>query len=731
MLEKTNLMPVLYVALLMTATPANAQTSRVDELLRENPAEPVVLAIQESNPRTPAEIMRATRTMINIGRKDLAKRYLEQLTAQNLEPAVLVALHDRFGSSWFIRLGHDKDLLPTGAELAQAVVDAAGHAARDKKRIAEWIGQLDSEVEEIRYRAIANLRRAATAAIEPLLGVLADDGQAAIHKTARTILLDLGPTAVDPLLAVSDATDPVLRIHAIRLLGQLRNWRAINYLLGPALSLNELAHVQLAAREAFEQIVGAPPERWEAEHMLGRQLDQLRSGDIGVAVDDRNQIQRWHWNRDQQLLRFETLDVDLARAEMAARFAQDLTNLHPQSRAYQLEALGATITAAKLAGGLDQPLSAETRQIAADAGVGDVEAVLGQSLAGRETAAAIATIEMLQVIGTEQLLCAAAGRPRALVRALDYPDRRVRFVAANAIMELNPQSPYAGSSTLIETLVHLAGVTGARGALVCFPRTERGNDIGGFLRQLGFHTDIVGNGKQLFRHATQFSDYEFVLISDATSGPEVSQLVQSLRLDPRTADLPVALMARLGNIERIGRIANEDPLILAIPEPHSADAIQFYVQDLLSLQGRHYVPAAERLRQAKKALRWLIHIAKDHKRYGFYDVLCWQTHLEPAIYVPELFAEAAHLLGLLGSPSAQRALVNLASNHVLPVRQRHTAVDALQIAINRRGVLLSTAEIRAQYDRYNASRNLDHETQAVLGAILDSLESRQRRSRKS
>ena len=40
------------------------------------------------------------------------------------------------------------------------------------------------------------------------------------------------------------------------------------------------------------------------------------------------------------------------------------------------------------------------------------------------------------------------------------------------------------------------------------------------------------------------------------------------------------------------------------------------------------------------------------------------------------------------------------------------------------GILLTTAEITRQYDRYNASEALDGGTQEVLGAVLDAIELR-------
>jgi hypothetical protein len=54
--------------------------------------------------------------------------------------------------------------------------------------------------------------------------------------------------------------------------------------------------------------------------------------------------------------------------------------------------------------------------------------------------------------------------------------------------------------------------------------------------------------------------------------------------------------------------------------------------------------------------------------------------------------------------------------------ERQAAATAFDAAISKRGLLLARNEIQVQYDRYNQSKILDSETQAVLGSLLDSIE---------
>jgi hypothetical protein len=64
----------------------------------------------------------------------------------------------------------------------------------------------------------------------------------------------------------------------------------------------------------------------------------------------------------------------------------------------------------------------------------------------------------------------------------------------------------------------------------------------------------------------------------------------------------------------------------------------------------------------------------------------------------------------------------LASRWTQPLPRRKAAVEALWDNTVGHGILLTSAEILEQYDRYNASEKMDRPTQQVLSAILNCLE---------
>ena len=90
--------------------------------------------------------------------------------------------------------------------------------------------------------------------------------------------------------------------------------------------------------------------------------------------------------------------------------------------------------------------------------------------------------------------------------------------------------------------------------------------------------------------------------------------------------------------------------------------------------------------------------------------------------MPELTVPACEVLAHLGTPEAQRALVELASRRGQPIAARSAAAAAFRLNTEKFGVLLSAAEVRRQYDRYKQSGQQDAATQRVFSSLLDSIE---------
>jgi hypothetical protein len=103
----------------------------------------------------------------------------------------------------------------------------------------------------------------------------------------------------------------------------------------------------------------------------------------------------------------------------------------------------------------------------------------------------------------------------------------------------------------------------------------------------------------------------------------------------------------------------------------------------------------------------------------FYDF----RQLEPAVIaasqVPSLSAQAATVLGWMGTPHAQLALAEQASLPSNAAEDRDAAVHAFRRAVERRGIGLTTAEIERLYALH---RQFADEQQSPLRELLDIIE---------
>jgi CheY-like chemotaxis protein len=684
-----------------------------------------VLAIRERAPRTAADLLRAVNVLMQVGRPDEAKGYLQQLLAAALDAPALERLQRTFGSAFFVRLMSRADLAPEGAQFADAVLNAAWLAARDPDRLARLVQQLEDSSPARRRAAVVDLRAAGALGAAALIDALA---KRAVQDPARVqaALVALGESAVEPLTAALAAEDVALRSAAMGVLGQLRSTAAIPFLLAPALASEEDS---AAARAALERIAGALPGRAEAELYLERlvreSLERPTDEEAAAASIERTET-LWRWDASTRSLVAESWDAATARWTRAARVAAELTRLDPTRAAYRRLQLAALLESQQAARAFDPSLSAaeQTGQAElAGASLSELEALLAFALDEQHHGAALATLDQLAARGGESLLAGQLGERRSMVRALESPSRRVRFAAAMRILELDPKSPYPGSSLLPETLASFVREGPGRRVLVAHARQDLAQDLVGLLGGLGFEVETATEGGRAYQLARESADYEFLLIADMIDRPPLAAIWQRLRHDPRTADLPVGILARPERLPEVQRLVEKDPLSHAFP--HAIDqgaALQVVTRRMLAIGARWSVDGEGRGARAVAALERFAYLAARSEQYPFYDLLRYEPTIERALQRGPHSAAAAEVLGAFGTPSAQRALVELASQHAQPLSQREAAARAFAVAVQRRGLLLTSQEILRQYDRYNQSATQDRDTQRVLGALLDTIE---------
>lgn len=704
---------------------------------------PAVQAILETKPTTTAELFRAVEIVTSLGDLPVAKHLLAKLLAENPGEAELADLWERLGSARFVQLKSFAALNPEATELADKVQVAAERRATDPARLAKLIEQLQSPEPDDQRAAIELLRSGRGAAVNALLKVLADPAQQAQHEGARRAIVALGDDAFGPLVAALDASDSTLVAQVVESLAALPQEQVTWYLLAPALAADSPADVSAAALAAVSKKLGHAPSVTEAAAILFNRAQAFYDRRVLLGQSEIAPVEVWTWDAAAGQAVKNTFSARDAGLHFATRLARDARRLAPQEPTVQTLYFGALLEADQAKLGFDQPLPDRPGSSLADlkqAGVATVNALLAESLRTGHPSAAANAVRVLGDLGDVSILQGTAGHPSPLVEALKSDDRRVRFMALRSILKLNPQEPFPGSSFVTKALKTFLLTAGEPRAVVAGPSLREDQRLAGLLMESGFAAESVDAIGNVQRVLNEDSDSEVLLLDIRYAAMTSGELLAKLRRDARTAKLPIGVVyspydrAHPTPLDNAGGIivtpddqqlaealARRFARVQPILRPQEPSDLASQLHWLLESQTASAVPKEERLTQARFALAWVRRLAEQRSK--LYEV----AQLEPAVRALLPFeaytADAAATLVALGTATGQRDLVNLASNEIVPLAQREAAAKAFAESVARHGVLLTKVEIQLQYDRYNASKTADAETQQLLSGILDALES--------
>jgi len=692
----------------------------------------VVRLLRESNPTTPFELARAVQLMVQTSQLKEAKLYLVRLAALKMNAEEKANLQRDYGTAFFLRISRLPELQPEGAQLGELVADAAYRRAQDPLRIAELIARLKNPAPEVRLTALTDLKPSGNVAVIALANILADPARSEDFPIIRSAIMQFAVIAHEPLLGYLQSPNAKQQLEIINLLGQLGHPRSTMYLVRLAVSGQSDSLIRNSARLALLRSTGAVPSQQDAEQFLRKQLTAFDNGLVPVAADSDGLVTLWQWNSKKK----ESVPVRYDRATaslvLAAQTATELYGIDQENAAYRRLYLLHILAASKSLGGIDVPLSQQSggaAEIAAEAGIAVVHDVFEEALATNNIPAAIAAAEVLATIGTPELLAASPGELSTLVKTLLHSNRRLRFTAMQAILQLDPKKAFPGASYVTEALGYFIGARGKRTAFIGHPLPARAQFLTGMLNQAGYQAEKALVGKSLLELVRKQTDCDLVLISNTISSPTLGELIQRFRDDPRTASISIGILADPEDLERVRMLATLDPLTEVVGRPHTVENLAFYLARLEQHKSLNRVTPEERIHQARQALGWFARLAEHQGQYPFYDLLRQEPALISAVTVPTLTRQAAPVLGSIGTAKCQQALVNTASRNGLSVAVRQSAQRAFDQAVTDHRLLLTRETILLQYDRYNASANLDRQTQNVLGAILDTIERRARTAR--
>jgi hypothetical protein len=714
-----------------TTPPAAAPGTAPMDALGEKP--PLVIQqLRDSDPQTPAALLKAALATLQFGRPDESQRYLAKFEEAKFPADELAAVPHQVGSPLLFTLARDQEIQPAGARVVELVYGAARAQAGDVARIDTEIKQLSLPDVGERTAALNRLAPSGSQVVAPMLRVLADPARESEHFYIRAALARMAIDTEAPLLGAMESTDPKLQAQVIAVLGRIGSQGAVRHLVRPAIDPAATPELRQVAAASLAKIVGSVPDRYEAIRYLQGELRSLLAGQWQPATNAAGLVDTWIWDDTAKQFERRGLTSRDASLEQAARVAADLAALDAESPEARRLAILTQLELTQVLAGLEHPVDPGAVRTAL-AGVPESESagvmnhVLAEALKLNRVPAIVAAARVLGDLGDPSVLSSSSAQESPLAETLRHTDRRARVTAALAIARLNPQQAFAGSSRWLDVLASAVKTTGTSRVLIGDPRHDASQTIIGLLSTLGFEGESANTGRRFAEMAVAGTDYELFLICDAIDRPPVKELVQWLRKDYRTAGIPIGVLAR-GEDEASLRIAlADDPLTMVFSRIHSLEVAREDIDRLLALAGRLHVSREERVTHARLALAALGKLISAPQATRMGGVYRLEVAVAAALDNPALSAAAADALGQLGTPRSQTSLVDFASQTARPLADRQAAAAAFAKAVAARGLNLTQAQILEQFDRYNASATLDADTQAVLGGLLDTIEARSAR----
>lgn len=672
-------------------------------------------------PQTPEQYLDAVLLMNRLTRPELARRYLDELMALEPDDTTLLALRDRHGTAIFLQLSQMRELQPTSRQLLERVVEASQRQLRDPAYVNGLIAALAGSP-RARDQAISALRHLGADAAPPLIRLLASDDPDVDHGLIAFALVGLGQPVVPPLLGALNGPD-LLRSRVVRVLGYLGSRsEVLPHLWYPAYGPDVSEVVQQPAREAIARILygeagreAVVPASGVADRIRDAALQSLRQPDPIEPADD-GRVGLWTWDPEQGTVVEERVTPHAYRLHIARRLAQQALNLRPDDADAR-----ATFLALALADDVhhsDDPLAIPTGEgtahdLATAAGPEIVERALDLALSERNMPAAFGAVHVLSEIGDGGLVHSLAATRPPLVRALDAPDERVQFAAAAAILQLDPQAPFRGSSRVVDVLARALQGRSQPYAVIIDPNTDRAATLATWVGQQGFDVDIAGTARRGFELAVA-RPTELIVLHLNTLRPELSQTITNLRADSRTATVPIAVYGPRGLDGRFGRLIADHQPAMYLDEAGSAADLSIALRPFVSrTRAEHHRQV--RATHAAAAAYWLSRIALGETG-ALLDLRPAEPALAAAVNEPDLADHVLIALGAVATASAQQRLADAALAPGYDTAVRISAIVQLAQHQERFGWLLKPATRDAL--RGARDNDPDPDVRAALSTVV-------------
>ncbi len=677
-------------------------------------------------PKTPEDQFEAVTLMTELGRFDLAKKYLQALVDSKLSDKELLAIRDRFGTVELFRLSRTKPLQPASQTFMEMVNEASRRNAHDPARIDRILADLDKSPRE-REMAILELRNIGIAAMPRLIQHLGNPDSDQDRDRLVYIITKMGRPVLPALFGALDSHQPMLQTAVLEAIGFLAQSDMIDPLWYFAFGEEEPPSVQAAARVALARILFGTAEKTKYITAHGAQDRIMNSAFAYLGnkrswpVDDEGRVTLWKWDTKQATVKSYSVTPAAANIDSAVRYASEALKLPGENREVQALFLSAVLadTAYRVGWKESMPTGPGTSfNLALTSGLDVLSRSIEISLEAGQIRAAEAAIAAISLVGNDNLLKTDSDDSSVFIRGLNHPSRRIQFAAAAGILQLDPEQSFRFAGRVVEVLTQALNDDGSRRVLVIDPNNARGTSIASAVGEMGYNQQTVATGKEGFEQAAKRGDVALVLMHLNCVDWDLPQTIANFRADARTAGLPIVVYGPTFMENELKTTVQRTSRCMYLIFSDKRKDVERQLAPFLAVNSEPTLTAAQRANRAEAAIYWLAQIAQGN-RSDIFDLAPATEALFNAIRNPALAPEAVSTLAKIPTNESQIYLAEAAVASKQRSEIRRQAVLSLAYHIQKHGLLIGDELIVELKSLWKKTE--DPEVQTALSSLVGSL----------
>ena len=507
--------------------------------------------------------------------------------------------------------------------------------------------------------ALNRLRESGQLAAPLMLEYLRDPSKAQYHSSIQRALVDMGRSVLSPLVAVLEApindSNQKMVLVVISALSEIGYDVSVAPLAYLANNATVPAVVKTAAKDALVRMGAGEASSMDASQLYYELAQKFYYGKAATSADPRSNVAFfWTWTQDKGLVKLDVpspIYGDLMTMRSALKSLRINSNREDSLSLWLSADYGREV---RLPKGATDPTRTEQTPSAHYYGVASgakyLNNVITRALGDRDTGVALSAVRSLQRIGGESNLF-AAGQSGAIVAAMQYPDRLVRFEAAFAAAGALPQSNFEGQDRVVPILAEAVAQTGQPHVVVIMPEAQLNARVQE-LKTAGYVA--VGVTTAEAAAGAALPSVDILLVSDEDPA-QVQKLRDVAAATPRLQGAAMVIITKT-QASPFAVWATSNPLI-SVTQASKIEDLKAVLEAARVKAGSMPVDPAIATDYALRATKLLGQLAIS--RGQILDLRGAQSTLLQALddSRPEIVMSAGNVLGLIDTPETQAGLL--------------------------------------------------------------------------